>query len=58
MIRVNPNLLKFDEFLAQYGDRDRYELIDGEVVDLEPTGLHEQVSRCNFCGGTIIIIFA
>lgn len=43
MIRVNPNLLKFDEFLAQYGDRDRYELIDGEVVDLEPTGLHEQV---------------
>jgi len=43
MIRVNQNLLKFDEFLAQYGDRDRYELIDGEVVDLEPTGLHEQV---------------
>lgn len=43
MIQVNPKLINFNEFVAQYGDRDRYELIDGEVIDLEPTGLHEQV---------------
>jgi Uma2 family endonuclease len=35
--------LTFEGFLAQYGDNDRYELIDGEVFDLEPTGRHEQV---------------
>ncbi len=32
--------LSFDEFLTRYGGDDRYELIDGEVFDLEPTGLH------------------
>jgi Uma2 family endonuclease len=36
--------LTFEEFLAKYGDDDRYELIDGEVFDLEPTGPHEQVA--------------
>ncbi|MBE9008935.1 Uma2 family endonuclease [Pseudanabaenaceae cyanobacterium LEGE 13415] len=34
----------FDQFLAQYGDDDRYELIDGEIFDLEPTGPHEEVA--------------
>lgn len=36
--------LTFDEFLAQYGDDARYELIDGEIFDLEPTGRHEEVA--------------
>lgn len=36
--------LSVDEFLARYGDDKRYELIDGEVFDLEPTGPHEQVA--------------
>jgi Uma2 family endonuclease len=36
--------LSFDAFLAQYGDDHRYELIDGELFDLEPTGPHEQVT--------------
>lgn len=36
--------LSFDEFLACYGDDNRYELIDGEVFDLEPTGLHEEIA--------------
>ncbi|GAP98082.1 Uma2 family endonuclease [Leptolyngbya sp. NIES-2104] len=36
--------LSFEEFLSRYGDDDRYELIDGEVFDLEPTGLHEEVA--------------
>jgi Uma2 family endonuclease len=43
MIQVHPKLLDFDEFIAQYGDQDQYELIDGELIDVEPTGLHEQV---------------
>jgi Uma2 family endonuclease len=33
-----------DEFITHYGDSDRYELIDGELIDVEPTGPHEQVS--------------
>jgi Uma2 family endonuclease len=35
--------LTFDEFIAQYGDDFRYELADGELIDMEPTGLHETV---------------
>jgi Uma2 family endonuclease len=36
--------LTYEEFLGQFGDDDHYELIDGELVDLEPTGKHEQVA--------------
>ncbi len=36
--------LSFDEFLARYGEDNRYELIDGEVFDLEPTGLYEEIA--------------
>jgi Uma2 family endonuclease len=41
---IQQKPLSFDEFLAQYGGDKRYELIDGEVFDLEPTGPHEQVA--------------
>jgi Uma2 family endonuclease len=40
---IEQKQLSFDEFLARYGGDNRYELIDGEVFDLEPTGLHEEV---------------
>ena len=36
--------LTFEEFLAQYGNDPRYELIDGELRDMYPTGPHESVS--------------
>ncbi|MEM9004530.1 MAG: hypothetical protein AAGE59_13535 [Cyanobacteria bacterium P01_F01_bin.86] len=36
--------LSFDEFWVRYGSDNRYELIDGEVFDLEPTGKHEEVA--------------
>ncbi len=36
--------ISIDKFIAEYGDNDPYELIDGELVDMEPTGLHEQVA--------------
>lgn len=47
-IAIDPptgqKLLGFDEFLICYGDDNRYELIDGEVFNLEPTGQHEEVA--------------
>jgi Uma2 family endonuclease len=46
MVQTNPRILSVDDFLALYGEEDQfdqYELIDGEVTDVEPTGLHEQV---------------
>jgi Uma2 family endonuclease len=33
-----------DRFIAEYGDDYRYELADGELIDMEPTGPHETVS--------------
>jgi Uma2 family endonuclease len=32
------------DFLRQYGDNPRYELIDGVLGDMEPTGPHEEVA--------------
>ncbi|MFB2974738.1 Uma2 family endonuclease [Microseira sp. BLCC-F43] len=44
MVQAIPKSLSFEEFIADYGDRDRYELIDGELIDMEPTGPHEEVA--------------
>jgi hypothetical protein len=41
---LHQKQLSVEEFLARYGGDNRYELIDGEVFDLEPTGPHEQVA--------------
>ncbi|MGB3292148.1 MAG: Uma2 family endonuclease [Phormidesmis sp.] len=41
---VQSKPITVEQFIAQYGDDNRYELIDGEVFDLEPTGPHEQVA--------------
>jgi len=41
---IQQKPLSFDEFLDRYGGDNRYELIDGEVFDLEPTGPHEEVA--------------
>ncbi|NJL61755.1 MAG: Uma2 family endonuclease [Methylacidiphilales bacterium] len=41
---IQQKPLSFDEFLILYGGNNRYELIDGEVFDLEPTGPHEEVA--------------
>lgn len=43
MVQLAPQLLTVDEFINRYGDDERYELIDGELINMEPTGLHEQV---------------
>jgi Uma2 family endonuclease len=44
MIQSPPKLLTVDEFIASYGDSDYCELIDGELIEMEATGPHEQVS--------------
>ena len=35
--------LNLETFLAQYTDNPRYELADGELIEMEPTGPHETV---------------
>lgn len=37
-------LLTFEEFVQHYGDQTRYELANGELIDMEPTGPHEAVA--------------
>ena len=44
MIQLVKPTLSFNEFNLNYGDDNRYELIDGELIEMEPTGLHEQVA--------------
>ncbi|QOV23815.1 Uma2 family endonuclease [Anabaenopsis elenkinii] len=44
MVKSAPKLITVDEFIAEYGDQENYELIDGELMEMEPTGPHEQVS--------------
>jgi Uma2 family endonuclease len=44
MTYTSPKLLTFEEFIASYGNNPRYELIDGELRDMQPTGPHEEVS--------------
>ncbi|MEH2145281.1 Uma2 family endonuclease [Nostoc sp.] len=44
MVQSVPKVLTVDEFISHYGECDRYELIDGELIEMEPTGPHEQIS--------------
>jgi len=44
MVQSAPKLISVDEFITRYGDDNRYELIDGELIEMEPTGPHEQVA--------------
>ncbi len=43
MAYTAQKLLTFETFLDQYCDNFRYELADGELVEMEPTGRHETV---------------
>jgi Uma2 family endonuclease len=43
MTDTPTKLFTFDQFIGQFGDASRYELADGELIDLEPTGPHEAV---------------
>ena len=43
MVQAIPQITTFDEFIAWYPDHGRYELINGRVQAVKPTGAHEQV---------------
>lgn len=43
MISTTVRSLDLESFVARYGDDYRYELIDGELIEMEPTGPHEEV---------------
>jgi Uma2 family endonuclease len=44
MRETAAKLLTFDDFVAGYGDDELYELIDGELMEMEPTGPHEEIT--------------
>jgi Uma2 family endonuclease len=45
MIQAIPKPFTFEEFVAWYPENGRYELIDGIVVEMQPTGPHEDVTE-------------
>ncbi|MEM8603077.1 MAG: Uma2 family endonuclease, partial [Cyanobacteria bacterium P01_H01_bin.121] len=44
MILIPAKPIAVADFLAAYADDPRYELIDGELRELHPTGPHEEVA--------------
>jgi Uma2 family endonuclease len=44
MVRSSLQPLAFEAFVERYGDDARFELIDGEPIEMEPTGPHEEVA--------------
>lgn len=42
-LSTHRQLLTFADFIARYQDNPRYELADGEIIDMELTGPHEAV---------------
>ncbi|MCW5313713.1 Uma2 family endonuclease [Nostoc sp. KVJ3] len=57
MTYTSPKLITFEEFITQYGDNTRYELIDGQLRDIEPTGPHEAVAG-SIAGKIYVEIFS
>ncbi len=43
MVQAILKYTSFDEFIAEYPDEGQYELINGRVREVKPTGPHEQV---------------
>jgi Uma2 family endonuclease len=43
MVQAISQLTNFDQFIAWYPEDGRYELINGRVCEVKPTGPHEQV---------------
>ena len=43
MTSISSKLFNIEDFIAEYKDNPHYELADGELIDMEPTGSHETV---------------
>lgn len=52
MTTTSTKPLTFDEFITQYGDDPRYELIGGELRDMEPNRSARGCSRSNLQGNS------
>ncbi len=46
MTYTTTKVLTFDEFIVQYGDNPRYELIDGKLRDMEPNTSRLSSKQC------------
>lgn len=44
MIQLSPKLLTFDEFIEWLPEDRRYELHEGAIVEMQPTGRHEDIT--------------
>ncbi len=44
MVQSLPKLLTFDEFIAWLPEDRRYELHDGTIIEMQPTGKHEDIT--------------
>ncbi|MFB2936010.1 Uma2 family endonuclease [Aerosakkonemataceae cyanobacterium BLCC-F154] len=49
MIQLSQKSINFESFISEYGDNERYELLEGELIEMEPTGSHEQVAGLINC---------
>ncbi len=45
IIQNSPEVITFEQFLEWYPEDGRYELIDGKIVEMQPTGKHENVTE-------------
>lgn len=45
MIQAITKPVTFDEFITWIPENGRYELIDGKIVEMQPTGKHEEVTE-------------
>ena len=44
MIQSLPKLITFDEFLEWLPENRRYELHEGQIIEMQPTGKHEDIA--------------
>ena len=44
-IGTQPKTLTFEQFLEWYPEDGRYELIDGKIFEMQPTGQHEDITE-------------
>ncbi|HSF72650.1 MAG TPA: Uma2 family endonuclease, partial [Microcoleus sp.] len=44
MIQTHPKILTFEQFIEDKPDNKSYELHDGVMVEMQPTGEHEDIT--------------
>jgi len=44
MIQLSPKLITFDEFIEWLPENRRYELHEGIIIEMQPTGKHEDIT--------------